>query len=309
MMSVNPVRASVGFLLVIALAAACGNESGGVSTTESSATPTTTPTTIATTTTEPEQTTTTVATETTLQARSPDATLAFAFDDCNQVAFVMPLDLEAARALVPSDYAIYPEGGLRATMWLWAKDCGDITVEGTSVGAGQFDALMIQVDGPFEVRQSKERPDLPTNVIDYQHPILWITDNAEFQAATAAFGTPMVLADEMTFNVEPGTIHTGSAVAATNDPPIEYRWASTTELGWEPGADEFVAHTVVNQDDAAVYRYHVEAILNRAWSGRAVEFDPGETSLAAAIGSPITGTGYGMTIAADLEAERMQSMP
>ncbi len=291
----------MGFLLAIALATACGDESGAVDTADSSATPSSTTTTIA--------TTTTVATETTLQAPSLDATLAFAFDDCNQVAFVMPLDMEAARALVPSDYEIYPEGGLRATMWLWAKDCGDITVEGRSVGAGQFDALMIQVDGPFEVRESKARPDLPTNLIDYQYPILWITDNPEFQAATAEFGTPMVLAENMTFNVDPGTIHAGSAVAATNDSPIEYRWTSTTELGWESGADEFVAHTVVNQDATSAYRYHVEAILNRAWSGRAVEFYLGETPLAAAIGSPITGTGYGMTIAAALEAERTQRSP
>lgn len=94
---------------------------------------------------------------------------------------------------------------------------------------------------------------------DSYNPVLFHTDNTEFQAATAEFGIAMTLSDSTAFDPTVEGIQTGATVDSQFEPPLRYRWE--------------VENVVSSDERAGPGAHHIlEGPMTRACHSRTTDF-------------------------------------
>ena len=222
----------------------------------------------------------------------------FGVVDCVQFAMVAPVDAVAAQSLIPGDVEVLVDEAGMATFTQVSKTCDDMTVDGTSEGAGHFDTQWITIVGPAEQREYPDFPDhfvLPT---DYLYPISFASDNDAVQDAVSAFGVPMELADLQMDPLGPGA-WTGSA----SGPDGDYTW--TVDNATASGMDVYFVHVLERTDDGLAYRYDIECPSTLAWGPGPASLTPADGSAVfEAFGAEIVGEGYGVDLTCDVTIDR-----
>lgn len=251
---------------------------------------------------EPEVTEPTV-TETTVTEPDDDTGAAGRFDldliECEQFAMQTPIAPEAARRVVPDDVELFVRDGGMATMTHVSKTCSDIVVDGTSLGPGHFDTEWIRVEGPAELRDVPEHPDLDVLETDYFYPVSFVTDNEAYAAATQAFGIPMDLADSMEMDPIAAGEWTGRVVTGDTG----YEWVVDNTNAVELGL--YFVHILDRTDDDLQYHYEILCPAEVDWFGGEASLTRfGGSDLETALGADLPGRGGALRLTCDVTIDR-----
>ena len=216
---------------------------------------------------------------------------------CEQFALITAVDREAARAVVPDEFA---SGNVLTHV---AKQCEDLRVDGISFGAGHFDAQWISVSRPADIDLSE------TSLgADVNYPVLFQTDNMAWQEALASFGIPVDYAETMTFEATADSMG-GGANGSTGVPPANYQWSATGGVR-EVDTTGTVAHLLLRRDDDALYVYDIFCpLFSIVGSGQArLEPEPGSFDYDA-FGPEISGQNYPASLTCNVTIERRADGP
>lgn len=146
---------------------------------------------------------------------------------CDQVVSDTGVDPTDAAPFVPDDQELYLDSNGNARAALVTKDCDEFVVDGEPLGSGHMDTLWVRVIGPREGRPIPGIPDQEGRAPDAYVPQFIHTDNAAYSQAVAAYGVPLLVADEIDAD-PPGTDErAGGGTNSTFDPPLSYRWTTT----------------------------------------------------------------------------------
>jgi hypothetical protein len=245
------------------------------------------PTTDDVTTTEPPPITTSTSTTTTVPVRAD--VLALELVGCERFGIGTLVDPVMARGYLPDgqEPLIVQD---RAPFTLQAMSCGDLVTDGLSHGPGHFSTAWMAIVGSDEPLTLPPESDLVAVATDSYYPPLFHTDNEGFQAATAAFGIPMTLAESMTFDPTEAGIQTGAVVDNQFVPPLSYQWSvdniNRTEVSVETGR-----HNLLGLDDeGAPLIYYGEFLHEPGWQGNVgtLQLGPG-SAFEDLLGSEVTG--------------------
>jgi len=180
-------------------------------------------------TTEPVTTEPEVTEPVTTPADALEPDFAIGFSTCEQVAIYLPVDPAQTEGRVPADTDLIVEDGTATSLFL-VMECDDSTVDGASAGASHIVTQWLSVNGPPEVREFAESPDIQVTPTQYWEPVLYQTDNATLQELSAAAGFEMTLVDEVTFTpytevlTDDGTYQGQSGTVTASD-GSQYIWA------------------------------------------------------------------------------------
>lgn len=170
------------------------------------------------------------------------------FVACERMGMATSVDPAIAGGYLPEDLGLFLTEEGQARFAFHALDCDDLVTDGKSHGPGRFNTAWIRVTGPEEPPTLPQDSDLVTGPTDYFHPALFDTDNEGFQQATAGFGIPMTLADEITFDPTAEGTQTGSTTDSEFEPPLSLRW-SAENTNWADREDSDAIHTLLGPDD------------------------------------------------------------
>ena len=185
-------------------------------------------------------------TTTTAVAARADA-MNLALVDCPRFGSGSGVGATRANTYLRGDLEPLALGG-QAPFALQVLECADLVTDGESHGPGRFATAWIKVAEIAALPDLPATSELEARASDAFQVVLFQTDNAGFQEATAAFGIPMTLADSMTFDPpEPG-IQTGAVTDNQFEPALAYGW--TVDNVNESDHDPTVAfHTLLGSDD------------------------------------------------------------
>lgn len=94
---------------------------------------------------------------------------------CQELLLIVSIPVAQARAFVPASYVLLGESTGRATGFIALKDCGDLVLDGTSVGPASTSDVGVFID--------KGEPD-----VFHYYQTWWTTDNMALWARLAAQG-------------------------------------------------------------------------------------------------------------------------
>jgi len=216
--------------------------------------------------------------------------------ECVQFAMVAHVDAASARSLVQDGVEVVADEDGLATFTQVSKTCGDMTVDGVSLGPGHFDTQWITTVGPMEQRSVPDQPVvLPT---DYLYPLGFATDNDAVQQAVSAFGVPMISAE-----LEMGPLGPGAWSGSARSPDGDYDW--TVDNTAEGGMSVFFVHVLERSDAGLGFHFDIECPSIVAWGpGEASIRVAAGSSLHQALGPEITGQGYGVELTCDVTIDR-----
>ncbi len=167
---------------------------------------------------------------------------------CERIGMATPVDAVSAEALVPADLEVRATPDGQAMFALQHLSCRDLMTDGTSHGAGGFATAWIGITGTGEPPTLPADAGLEPAPTDYFHPVLFQTDNEGFAAATADFGIPMSLADEMVLDPTVEGTQTASAANTDLEPPLSYGLTIENANRSDEGPPPAV-HTLFGVDD------------------------------------------------------------
>ncbi len=211
-------------------------------------------------------------TQTTAEPRADAMDLEFVA--CERMGTATSVEPALARNYVPDDLELFLTEEGQARFAFQALDCDDLVTDGESHGPGRFNTAWIRVAGPEQPPALPPGSDLVTGPTDYFHPALFDTDNEDFQRATADFGIPMTLADEIAFDPAAEGTQTGSTTDRRSDPPVDLSW-SVENANWVDREDSDATHTLLGPDDQGDPLTYVGVFTQ----GSGWQINPGELSI------------------------------
>ena len=223
---------------------------------------------------------------------------------CAQLGTNTGVDPETAADYVLEGQDLYLDAAGSARFALITKSCDDIVVDGASVGPAHFYTAWVRITGPEETRTFDDPSVGLVTATDYFRPVLLQTDNAGYAEATQAFGIPMTLADELTFEDPQLGTQVVTSSDSRIDPPLSYTLTAENDRPFPDGVVG-VVHVLEGVDGSGrSLTYEIECLAEGGFRGTAtVAVDPG-SSLDALLGTGFDGPANGPGINCEVTITR-----